>query len=104
MRRVIDGKWRIVVWLAVLGFGVTPFCRARPAPDFASGKVRIYYVAADEVEWNYAPDGINKMMGMKFAGYPNVFVEQGPHRHRQSLSQGGVSGIYRRDVQQAEAP
>jgi FtsP/CotA-like multicopper oxidase with cupredoxin domain len=89
MRRVIDGKWRIVVWLAVLGFGVTPFCRARPAPDFASGKVRIYYVAADEVEWNYAPDGINKMMGMKFAGYPNVFVEQGPHR---------IGAVYRKAV------
>jgi FtsP/CotA-like multicopper oxidase with cupredoxin domain len=75
--------------LAVLGFGVTPFCRARPAPDFASGKVRIYYVAADEVEWNYAPDGINKMMGMKFAGYPNVFVEQGPHR---------IGAVYRKAV------
>ena len=36
---------------------------AAPTP---SGKVRTYYVAADEVEWNYTPDGINKMMGMKF--------------------------------------
>jgi len=46
----------------------------------ASGKVHTYYVAADEVEWDYAPSGLNKMMGMKFEGYPNVFVEQGPHR------------------------
>jgi manganese oxidase len=44
------------------------------------GKVHTYYVAADEVEWDYAPSGLNKMMGMKFEGYPNVFVEQGPHR------------------------
>ena len=50
---------------------------AAPTP---SGKVRTYYVAADEVEWNYTPDGINKMMGMKFEGYPKVFTEQGPHR------------------------
>ena len=46
----------------------------------ASGKVRTYYIAADEVEWDYAPSGINKMMGMKFEGYPSVFIEQGPHR------------------------
>jgi FtsP/CotA-like multicopper oxidase with cupredoxin domain len=49
---------------------------ARPS----SGRVRTYYVAADEVEWDYAPSGLNKMMGMAFEGYPNVFVEQGPHR------------------------
>ncbi len=46
----------------------------------SSGKVRTYYIAADEVEWNYAPSGMNKMMGMKFSGYPNVFFEKGPHR------------------------
>jgi len=45
-----------------------------------AGKVHTYYVAADEVEWDYAPSGLNKMMGMKFEGYPEVFVEQGPHR------------------------
>ena len=50
---------------------------AAPTP---SGKVHTYYVAADEVEWNYTPDGVNKMMGMKFEGYPKVFTEQGPHR------------------------
>jgi FtsP/CotA-like multicopper oxidase with cupredoxin domain len=44
------------------------------------GKVHTYYIAADEVEWDYAPSGLNKMMGMKFDGYPNVFIEQGPHR------------------------
>jgi hephaestin len=42
--------------------------------------VHTYYVAADEVDWNYAPDGVNKMMGMKFEGYAKVFTEQGPHR------------------------
>lgn len=45
-----------------------------------TGKVHTYYVAADEVEWDYAPSGLNQMMGMKFEGYANVFVEQGPHR------------------------
>ena len=51
-----------------------------PQAASSSGVVHAYYVAADEVEWDYAPSGMNKMMGMKFEGYPNVFVEQGPHR------------------------
>jgi manganese oxidase len=43
-------------------------------------KSHTYYIAADEVEWDYAPSGINKVMGMKFEGYPLTFVEQGSHR------------------------
>src|SRR5271155_5042319 len=46
----------------------------------SDSKVRTYYIAADEVEWDYAPGGVNKMMGMKFEGYSKVFVERGPHR------------------------
>jgi len=53
---------------------------ASPADSAPPGKVHTYYVATDEVEWNYAPDGVNKMMGMKFEGYAKVFTEQGPHR------------------------
>ncbi len=44
------------------------------------GKTRAYYIAADEVDWDYAPGGVNKMMGMKFEGYSTVFTERGPHR------------------------
>ncbi|MGA8762408.1 MAG: multicopper oxidase domain-containing protein, partial [Candidatus Sulfotelmatobacter sp.] len=46
----------------------------------SSGKVHTYYVAADEVEWDYAPYGLNKMMNTEFEGYPKDFVERGPHR------------------------
>ena len=42
-------------------------------------KVRTYFVAADEVDWDYAPDGINKMMGMKFEGYAATFMQRGAH-------------------------
>ena len=49
---------------------------AAPAPP----KVHTYYIAADEVDWDYAPGGMNKMMGMKFEGNPKVFTERGPHR------------------------
>ena len=54
--------------LSAIAFGQSP------------GKTRIYYIAADEVDWDYAPGGVNKMMGMKFEGYSTVFTERGPHR------------------------
>jgi manganese oxidase len=55
----------------------------------SNGKVHTYYVAADEVEWDYAPSGINKMMGHPFEGYAKLFVEQGPHR---------IGKVYRKAV------
>jgi FtsP/CotA-like multicopper oxidase with cupredoxin domain len=44
------------------------------------GKVRTYYVAADEVDWDYAPSGIDQMMGKPFEGMAKFFMERGPHR------------------------
>ena len=49
---------------------------ARPG----GGQVRTYYVAADEVEWDYAPSGIDHMTGKPFEGYAKVHTERGPHR------------------------
>ncbi len=52
----------------------------QPTQSETTSKVRTYHIAADEVEWDYAPGGVNKMMGMKFEGYSTVFTERGPHR------------------------
>lgn len=79
LRSLVVNKWIHTVCLAGLCFGVGRICTAQTGAN-PPGKMHIYYVAADEVEWDYAPSGMNKMMGMKFSGYPNVFVEQGPHR------------------------
>src|SRR5579859_1695265 len=46
----------------------------------ASGTVRTYYIAADEVEWDYAPMNVDMMTGKPFDGYSKIFVEQGPTR------------------------
>ena len=45
----------------------------------SSGKTRTYYVAADEVDWDYGPNGVNNMMGMNFDGYAATFMQSGPH-------------------------
>ncbi len=54
-------------------------CSTR-ATSSETGRTHTYFVAADEVDWNYAPAGMDRMMGMPFMGYPKVFVERGPHR------------------------
>jgi manganese oxidase len=73
--------------LLAVGIMFSTEVTAQPLQTGSDSKVRTYYVAADEVEWDYAPGGVNKMMGMKFDGYSKVFVERGPHR---------IGSIYRK--------
>ena len=44
------------------------------------GKVRTYYIAADEVPWNYAPFGKNMITGKPFDKTANVFVQNSSDR------------------------
>jgi hephaestin len=44
------------------------------------GQVRTYFVAADEVVWDYAPLGFNAITGEPFDEQANVFVANGPDR------------------------
>jgi len=44
------------------------------------GQIHTYYIAADEVEWNYAPAGVNQTTGEPFGDVENVFVQNGPDR------------------------
>jgi FtsP/CotA-like multicopper oxidase with cupredoxin domain len=46
----------------------------------SSGKTRTYYIAADEIEWDYAPMNVDMMTGKPFDGYSKVFTEHGPQR------------------------
>jgi hephaestin len=46
----------------------------------APGKVRTYYVAADEVNWDYAPAGRDEAMGHPFDALEKGFTESGPHQ------------------------
>jgi manganese oxidase len=54
-----------------------------------SGVVRTYYIAADEVDWNYLPSGMDEMMGMRPEGYAKLFTQRGPRL---------VGSIYRKAV------
>jgi hephaestin len=45
-----------------------------------AGQTRTYYVAADEVQWDYAPSGRDEAMGQPFDQIEKSLTESGPHR------------------------
>lgn len=58
--------------------------QAASAPTAAlvcAGKTRTYFIAADEVDWNYAPSGTNLITGEPFDATANVFVGAGRDRN-----------------------
>jgi FtsP/CotA-like multicopper oxidase with cupredoxin domain len=59
------------------------------AATAAGGATRTYYVAADEVAWDYAPSGMNKITGEPFGDTENVFMQRGPDR---------IGHVYRKAV------
>jgi hephaestin len=44
------------------------------------GQLRVYYIGADKVDWNYAPDGKNSITGEPFDDVAGVFTAAGPDR------------------------
>lgn len=63
-----------------------------------AGKERVYYVAADEVEWDYAPLGKNGITGAAFGEDEQVFVANRPGRigskYTKCIYRGYTSGRF----------
>lgn len=55
------------------------------AADGTQGKTRTYYVAADEVNWDYAPSGRDEAMGMDFDAVAKGYAESGPHINKKAV-------------------
>jgi FtsP/CotA-like multicopper oxidase with cupredoxin domain len=53
-----------------------------PQTQPPQGTTRTYYIAADELDWNYMPGGRDGMMGMGMApqGYAKLFAQRGLHQ------------------------
>lgn len=47
------------------------------AQSQGSGKTRVYYIAADEVTWDYAPMGRNLITGRAFKGMEEIWTKRG---------------------------
>jgi FtsP/CotA-like multicopper oxidase with cupredoxin domain len=55
----------------------------------AEGKVRTYYIAVDEIDWDYTPMGMDKMMGMPFDKNSKMYFESDKHQ---------IGHVYRKAV------
>jgi FtsP/CotA-like multicopper oxidase with cupredoxin domain len=77
--------FRRLAILAMLAGGLLPVLSGQnaeeraPSPG-ATGTTRTYYIAADEMDWNYAPAEMDHMTGKPYDERARLFVENGPQR------------------------
>ena len=75
LRSSIFGLCFLALCLPVLNVNAPP----QPAAG-STGKLRQYFISADEVEWNYAPHNIDHMTGKPFDKATVTWVEKGKDR------------------------
>lgn len=61
-------------WLLSLLAAIVAGCAAGSGGSAPPPQTRTYYVAADTVTWNYAPDSVNAITGQPFDSVANFFV------------------------------
>jgi manganese oxidase len=82
----------VVVALLAAVLLLRPWSLAGPAGVAAyTPQHRVYYLAADEVRWNYAPLGKNAITGQPFDETAAVFTKRGPTR----IGSTYVKALYR---------
>jgi manganese oxidase len=74
-------RWQFLaaVWILAL----LPFSKAvadEVPGGSLGGQTRTYYVAADEVAWDYAPSGLNQIWSRPFTDEESIWVKNGPER------------------------
>jgi FtsP/CotA-like multicopper oxidase with cupredoxin domain len=77
--------WKSRLVAAAAGLALAGALVAAAAPRGAkrakaTGKVRTYYIAADEVVWDYAPHGRDMLTNQPFDKMEREFTVSGPHR------------------------
>lgn len=64
----------------------------------STGRTRIHYIAADEVVWDYAPQGQNVITGRAFQGMEELWTKRGPTeigtRYRKALFREYTDGSF----------
>jgi FtsP/CotA-like multicopper oxidase with cupredoxin domain len=75
--RTIAVLTAVILAAGIVAHPVVPSQGAVPSPQ---GQTHTYYVAADEVAWDYAPSGRDQITGRPFDDVANVFVQRGPER------------------------
>lgn len=84
--KLMSGIGVVVLVLTLLGIGM--YAQANPSIA-AAGTARQYFIAADAVDWDYAPLGSNAITGAPFDDTANVFVQSGKDR---------IGKVYRKSI------
>jgi manganese oxidase len=77
--RMISGCVRALVTVLIALLVACPWVRGDSEVK-SSGKLRTYYIAADQVTWDYAPGGINRITGQPFGDAESFWVASGPRQ------------------------
>jgi FtsP/CotA-like multicopper oxidase with cupredoxin domain len=85
-------RFTLSIATAVLLLSPLSIAVGRTAPSALGGTTRTYYIAAEEVAWDYAPSGRNLITDQPFTEAEQVFVKRGPHR---------IGHVYRKAVYRA---
>lgn len=64
----------------LLGVMITMACAAPIESQAPASRVRTYYVAADEVDWDYAPTGTDQITGSPFTPVAGLWTVTGPEQ------------------------
>jgi FtsP/CotA-like multicopper oxidase with cupredoxin domain len=67
-------------WFLAFCLSTLPCVAQQSPPPASAGKTRMYYISADEVEWDYAPHNMDHMTGKPFDKATMIFVEKGKDR------------------------
>ena len=59
---------------------MTPSKKTKKTIYPVTGKVRTYYIATDEVAWDYVPGNTDPMTGKPFEGITKLLTKRGPTR------------------------
>lgn len=68
----------LAAWAGLYASAVHAEPGAPPRPQAVAPVTRTYYIAADEVEWDYAPSDSNLIEGRPFNDDEKAFMEPGP--------------------------
>jgi manganese oxidase len=86
-----------LVWIVCL-LGLGAVVRLAAMPQASGGRVRTYYIAAEEAEWDYAPLGIDMMTGKPFEGTAAAYTQPGPshigHVYRKAVYREYTDGTF----------
>jgi hypothetical protein len=80
MRRWYMRRFIVLVTVMLLLVASLAVACSGEASKKIGAKTRTYYIAADPVDWDFAPKGIDEISGKPFNADENVFVQRGEHR------------------------